>query len=230
MTASSKGAASSRVLGVFAKWPQPGEVKTRLTPDPDRGAAVARAFLLDTLARLSGVAARRMVAFAPAMAEANFACLVPSSFGLTPQPDGDLGQRLVGFVTQQLEAGAETIVVVGADSPTLPVEYVERAFAELERADVVLGPATDGGYYLLGCGRRLPPLFEGVAWGGSRVLAETVERLSDPGWRLAVLPPWYDVDTPEGWDMLRGHLAALRRSGIDPGVAHTEVLTRRPSP
>src|SRR5262249_30301094 len=154
MTASYTGAASSRVLGVFAKWPQPGEVKTRLTPDSDRGAAVARAFLLDTLARLSGVAARRIVAFAPATAEAQFAGLVPSSLGLTPQPDGDLGQRLVGFLTQQLEAGAETIVVVGADSPTLPVEYVERAFAELERANVVLGPATDGGYYLLGCGRR----------------------------------------------------------------------------
>ena len=79
--------------------------------------------------------------------------------------------------------GARAVVLVGADSPTLPVEYVERAFAELERADVVLGPATDGGYYLIGVGPARPPLFEGVAWGGALVLVETVATLSDPRWR-----------------------------------------------
>ena len=55
-------------------------------------------------------------------------------------------------------------------------------------------------------------------------------RLSDPGWRLALLPPWYDVDTPQDWDLLRGHVAALRRAGADPAVPHTEALLRRPVP
>src|SRR5205807_4997142 len=105
-----------------------------------------------------------------------------------------------------------------------PVEYVERAFAELEHADVVLGPATDGGYYLLGCNRRLPPLFDGVGWGGARVLAETLARLPADGWRLALLPPWYDVDTLDDWHMLAGYLAALRRAGLNPGVPRTEAL------
>ena len=91
---------------------------------------------------------------------------------------------------------------------------------------MVLGPAHDGGYYLIGCGRRLPPVFEEISWGSSRVLAETVERLNDPAWRLALLPPWYDVDTLENWWMMRGHLAALRRAGIDPGAPRTESLSQ----
>ncbi len=70
----------------------------------------------------------------------------------------------------------------------------------------------------------MPPLFEGVSWSNSRTLAESIARLSDPAWRLALLPPWYDVDTPEDWQVLCGHLAALRRAGIDPGVPRTEAL------
>ena len=66
---------------------------------------------------------------------------------------------------------------------------------------MVLGPALDGGYYLIGCGRRLPPVFEGVRWSTNHVLADTVARLADPSWRLALLPPWYDVDTPEDWEL-----------------------------
>src|SRR5262249_49411821 len=124
----------------------------------------------------------------------------------------------------QFGAGAASVVVVGTDSPTLPVEHVEQAFVELEDADVVLGPAFDGGYYLVSCGPRRPPIFEGMAWSTDRVLADTVAALADPRWRLAVLPPWYDVDTPADWAMLCGHLAALRRAGIDPGVPHIEAL------
>jgi hypothetical protein len=217
---------SPRVLGLFAKWPAPGAAKTRLCAGrgPEWGARVARAFLLDTVERLAGVGDRRVLAFAPPAAEADFAALVRGRFTLAPQADGDLGRRLACFAAEQIAAGAGSLVLVGADSPTLPVEYVERAFAELGLADVVLGPATDGGYYLIGCGRRVPPVFDGIAWGTSRALADTVARLAGPSWRLALLPPWYDVDTPDDWAMLCGHLAALRRAGTDPGAPHTEAL------
>ncbi len=214
-----------RVLGLFTKWPSPGAVKTRLADgDPDWGALVARAFLLDTMHRLAAVDARRLLAFAPADREADFAAITAGRFALTPQADGDLGRRLIAFVDRRLAEGAQAVVVVGADSPTLPVEYVDRAFAALERADVVLGPATDGGYYLVGCGPTRPPIFDGVAWGAATVLADTTAALADPRWRLSVLPPWYDVDTPDDWTMLCGHLAALRRAGVDPGVPYTEAL------
>jgi glycosyltransferase A (GT-A) superfamily protein (DUF2064 family) len=113
---------------------------------------------------------------------------------------------------------------VGTDSPTLPPALVEQAYQQLEHADVVLGPATDGGYYLLGCAHRLPPIFDGISWGHAGVLAETIARLSNPQWRLALLLPWYDVDTLSNWRMLQGHLAALRKSGFDPGLPHTCTL------
>lgn len=219
---------SVRTFGLFAKYPQPGHVKTRLAAatSPEWAAAVAEAFLRDTLDRFAPLDARRILAFAPAEARAAFGNLVQGRFVLTPQREGDLGERMAAFFQEELGHGATAVVLIGADSPTLPVAFVEQAFTELERADVVLGPATDGGYYLLGCARWLPSLFVGLDWGTSRVLADTVARLTDAACRLAVLPPWYDVDTLEDWHLLRGHAAALRQAGFDPGIPHTEALLR----
>ena len=218
--------ARRRVLCIFAKAPRPGAVKTRLAAalGPEHAAAVARALLLDTMERWAEAKLRRVVAFTPADAGPEFAELARGRFELVPQGDGDLGRRLETVLARELAGGAEALVFLGADRPTLPAAHVEQAFAELRRADVVLGPAADGGYYLLGCGRRVPPIFDGIAWGGPHVLTETVARLADRSWRLALLPPWYDVDTPNDWAMLRGHVAALRRAGVDPGVPHTEAL------
>jgi rSAM/selenodomain-associated transferase 1 len=216
------------VLGVFAKWPEAGAVKTRLKDaDTTWNVRVAHALLLDTLERLASVTVHRVVAFSPPEREADFAAVVAGRYSLTAQVEGDLGQRLSAFFRQGFEKGACSVVVVGTDSPTLPVAHVERAFVELESADVVLGPAMDGGYYLIGCTRthgELLPLFEGIAWSSVEVLANTVARLRDPRWRLALLPPWYDVDTPADWAMLSGHLAALRRAGVNPGAPRIEAL------
>ncbi len=217
---------SRPVLGLFAKWPQPGQVKTRLAADtsPAWAAQVAEAFLGDTVDRLATVPPRRLLVYTPRDAEAAFARLVDGRFDLVPQVAGDLGQRMAAFLTEQVQAGAGPVVLLGTDSPSLPPAYVEQAFAALEQADVVLGPATDGGYYLIGCARRMPPVFDDIPWSSSRVLAETVARLPAPGWKLALLPPWYDVDTLDDWRMLQGHLQALRRADIDPGLPRTERL------
>lgn len=206
----------NRVLGIFAKQPVPGQVKTRLAAEtsPAWAAEVARAFLRDTLERMSGVAARRVLAFAPADAEAYFAEIVQGRYELVPQDDGDLGQRMAAFFSRQQENGATATVLIGTDSPTLPAAYIEQAFVALQSADVVLGPATDGGYYLIGCGPRLPPIFTGIRWSSENVLADTVAQLPAPDWQLALLPPWYDVDTLADWRMLQGHVAALQRAGV----------------
>jgi uncharacterized protein len=220
------------VLGLFAKWPTPGAAKTRLAADPHRSAAAARAFLLDSVARYAAVADRRVLVFAPPEAERHFRTLAGTTYEIVPQADGDLGRRLGRFVEDRHRAGAGSLVVVGADSPTLPVEYVRQAFVELDRADVVVGPAFDGGYYLIGLalgrtGAALAAvLFDDIPWSTSRVLETTVERLSAAGRSLALLPPWYDVDTPDDWALLRGHVAAMRRAGRDPGTPHTEALLR----
>ena len=220
---------TDRVLGLFAKWPSPGAVKTRLSAggDPAWGARVAHAFLLDAMQRFAFVDAHRVLAFTPAEREADFAAVAAGRFDLAPQVDGDLGQRLSAFVQQRVDAGTQAVVLVGTDSPTMPVEYVERAFVELDHADVVLGPAMDGGYYLIGCRPVRPPLFEAVRWSTGRVLADTIASIGDPHWRLSLLPAWYDVDTCDDWIMLCGHLAAMRRAGIDPGAPHIEALVQR---
>jgi rSAM/selenodomain-associated transferase 1 len=215
----------SNVLGIFAKWPQPGLVKTRLAAETSAAFAsqVAEAMLRDTLDRLALVAAQPWLVYAPQHAKEPMTAFTAGRYQLMPQGDGDFGERLYRFFQKQLRAGAERIVVVGADSPTLPTTHVAMAFERLGFADVVLGPATDGGYYLLGCARRLPPIFTAMAWGSGTILRDTIARL-DPETRLALLPPWYDVDTLDDWQMLQGHIVALRKAGHDPGVPHTEQV------
>ena len=218
-----------RVLGVFAKQPQPGEVKTRLAAATSREFAVqvAAAFLADSLDRFASVRARRIIAFTPAGARTYFEA--DGRFDLVLQGDGDLGSRLERFITSHIAAGADDVVVVGTDSPTLPTSFIEDAFDRLATADIVLGPATDGGYYLIGCGRRVPLIFTNIRWSSAAVLGETVAHL-DRSWRLALLPPWYDVDSLDDWRMVCGHVAALRRAGIDPAVPRTEALCRSDVP
>ena len=221
--------AGRKVLGIFAKCPQPGHVKTRLaSATSDAWAAeVAEAFLLDFTDKLTVLDAERVLAFSPIEAEAYFRKRFQARFTLVPQVEGHLGERMASFFAEQFQTGAERVVLVGADSPTLPIVYVEQAYRELERADVVFGPAMDGGYYLVGCARRVPPIFADNEWSHRRVLAAAVARLSDPAWRVALLPPWYDVDTLQDWLTLQGHVAALRRAGIDPGLPRTRELLER---
>jgi glycosyltransferase A (GT-A) superfamily protein (DUF2064 family) len=198
---------------------------------------------VDCLAQIDAV---RILAFTPPTAHGYFAEIGQRRFELLPQTEGDLGQRMAAFFGAQLEAGAAAVVLVGTDSPTLPPSFIVQAFQELQTVDVVIGPSMDGGYYLIGCMARsrffqgvdrdqatpsrepgratLPPVFEGISWGAHTVLSETMTALRDPELRLALLPPWYDVDTLDGWRMLRGHVAALRRAGLDPGVPNTERL------
>jgi rSAM/selenodomain-associated transferase 1 len=220
-----------RTLAIFAKEPTPGAVKTRLAGETSAEWAcrVCEAFLLDTLDRLRTFDVRRVIAFDPPSAVSRFEHLAAGEFELTPQTSGDLGQRLAGFLESEFHQGSRAVVIVGADSPTLPATIIAQAFAELARADLVLGPATDGGYYLIGCGRLVPALFEGIAWGSERVLEQTCERAHRLGLRLATLAPWYDVDTLSDWRMLRGHVAALLASGQDPQARRTlELLTAAP--
>lgn len=214
------------VLAFFAKLPIAGQVKTRLADktSPAFAAQVAEAFLRDIVAKFSNFESERFLVFAPSDSASYFAGIAGERFRLEAQGSGDLGDRLAEFIECRYAEGARKVIVLGADSPTLPVEYVMQAAAELERTDVVLGPATDGGYYLLGCTRVLPPIFHGIDWGGPKVLGQTVDRARAAGLRLALLPPWYDVDTHDDWEMLRGHFRAMRLAGVDPGIPFTEAL------
>jgi rSAM/selenodomain-associated transferase 1 len=219
------------VLGIFAKKPEPGQVKTRLAGEwgPEVAAEIHDAMLFDTLETWDSQAilnpgGRRVLAYAPDDAGPWFDERVPASFALQPQVDGDLGQRMQAFLAGELEEGADRVVLIGSDSPTLDPSIVVSAFLCLEGRDVVLGPATDGGYYLVGARRSAPPIFDRVDWSSPSVLSQTIDRLADTGLSLAILPPWYDVDTPADVRMLAGHIRALRRAGFHPGLPRLERL------
>ena len=122
-----------------------------------------------------------------------------------------LGARMSNAVAELLAGGWGRVVIVGGDHPTLPRARLLEAFRKLERADVVLGPSLDGGYYLVGCGRWLPVMFEGIPWGTSRVFRATRMRLARLGIPMAVLRPWYDVDRPRDLARLRRELARRPR-------------------
>ena len=118
--------------------------------------------------------------------------------------------------------GWEKTVVLGGDSPLLPREFVEEAFEALDRHDVVLGPADDGGYYLIGLGgpgrrrnaaSRYDRLFESIPWGTGRVLQQTRAAIRASGLSCYELPPWHDVDRPADLDRLAREIRALRAGG-----------------
>jgi rSAM/selenodomain-associated transferase 1 len=203
-------------LGLFVKHPVPGRVKTRLSAELGAGrtAAIYAAFVADLVERFRDVAERRVLCFAPATDNARdyFASIGGMDYELWPQPEVDLGARMARFFAEHLVEPHDRVLLIGSDSPTLPREHVERAFALLQDVDCVVGPAMDGGYYLIGQSGACRPIFDGVAWSTSRVLEQTVARVTECGARLAVLPPWYDVDTPQDWQFLVGHLQALERA------------------
>jgi rSAM/selenodomain-associated transferase 1 len=217
---------NGKILGVFAKEPSAGQAKTRLAEaaSPAWAQRVAEAFLEDSLDRFAQVDASRSIVYAPAAASSFFARLSNGRFELVAQGDGDLGQRLQNFFAHVRTDGYSRIVAVGTDSPTLPIAYIEDAFRLLLTHDVVIGPAFDGGYYLIGGGPKTIPLFEAIPWSTARVLETTVERVRAASATLALLPPWYDVDRLDDWAMLRGHVLAMRQAGIDPGVPRVERL------
>jgi rSAM/selenodomain-associated transferase 1 len=186
-------------LVVFAKAPRVGAVKTRLCPplSPVAAARLYRCFLLDTLDRVQAVrGVTPAVAYAPRGARAFFAAARPGML-LVPQGGGDLGVRMARVVEDLFARGYAAVVIVGADSPTLPLRHLRAAIRLLgsAAADGVIGPSEDGGYYLIGLRAPCPALFAGVSWSSTRVLTQTLVKARRACRRLRVLPAWYDVDT-----------------------------------
>ncbi len=125
-----------------------------------------------------------------------------------PQGSGDLGRRLARATDRAFGAGAEGVLLLGADSPTLPVSFLATAAANLSRHQAVLGPSEDGGYYLLGLRQPLPALLERIDWGGEKVADQTRQRAAAAGIDLWELPVWYDLDRFDDLKRAVGDLAA----------------------
>jgi uncharacterized protein len=206
-------------LAIMAKAPRNGEVKTRLVPPltADEAAILSACFLKDIAANFmlaaKTVPAEGYIAYSPPGSEALFRDLVPAEILLLPPRRIGLGDSLRDAAEDLFAAGYGGVCLVNADSPTLPTSILLGAVEALRAPGdrVVLGPACDGGYYLIGLKRLHPRLFEEIAWSTGRVFGQTVERAADIGLDVVTLPSWYDVDDATSLDWLCGEVLAGRR-------------------
>jgi len=187
-------------LLIFSKAPEPGHVKTRLIPTLGAtGAAQLYTGLLDRCLEMSIRAQLCPVALccSPSTSHAHFRQLHDRyRVELVQQADGDLGRRMSHALQAALQHGSP-VLLIGADCPSLSPHDLETALERLESGiDVVLGPAHDGGYYLIGMNIHHPALFEDIPWGTHTVLEHTRRRAQQQGLRCQLLPQYSDLDTP----------------------------------
>lgn len=203
--ASSRRRAES-ALAIFAKAPVPGQVKTRLCPPltPDEAATLHGSFVLDALERTRTAVTKlklpidRYLACAPSSTPTFFKIMEErQAVTLLDQVGEDLGARMDGAFQALFAQGHQSVMIVGTDVPSLPLEYYGEAYRLLQTNDLVLGPAHDGGYYLIGLKKPVPALFVEVPWSTAEVLRLTRETAERLGLRVALLPDWRDVDTVE---------------------------------
>jgi len=202
----------------MAKAPIPGDVKTRLigSLSPDEAAELYINFLADTFAIMEDAQAERedlslVLSYTPEGQEEAFEAVERQGSLMIAQRGNDLGERLYHCFADLFESGFDSVVVIGGDSPTLPMDYLIDAFNLLENPqDFVLGPAEDEGYYLIGMRSLDRRIFEDIPWGSSNVLTATRERAIERDLNLRLLPVWYDVDSPQDLDRLIEELKSNR--------------------
>ena len=191
--------ADARRLIVFTRYPEPGAVKTRLVPVlGTRGAADLQRRMTEHVVREALRAGRRIGAGVEVRFAGGDAARMRQWLGVDcrPQQGTGLGERMAGALADALREGARSAVLVGCDCPSVTADLLRNAFSALERGSLVLGPAADGGYYLLGLRRAAPGLFAGMPWGTNAVLDCTLERARDLGLRAELVAELADVDEP----------------------------------
>ncbi|MBI4382538.1 MAG: TIGR04282 family arsenosugar biosynthesis glycosyltransferase [Nitrospinae bacterium] len=215
-----------RAIVLFARDPAMGMVKTRLEKDLDRTTVfnLYTRFLDDSLEILREIpGADRFCGVYPSPHSGYFDR--PASLhgiSVFRQEGDDLGERMLNAFAMLFAEGYEKAVVIGSDSPSLPVRYIEMAFDSDK--DLTIGPSVDFGYYLIGMREKAADVFTGVPWGSANVLSATLERIKQTGATLEVLPPWYDIDRIEDLRFLKIHLDFLERGGMDVAPHAREFL------
>jgi len=207
---------SSRALILFAKDPVEGQVKTRLSPFLDGPTILSlyRHFLRDSIEKICAVPdADRFIGVASDPQTGYFDEVSREhSIRLFVQKGDHLGARMRQALADRFQEGYERVVIIGADSPTLPIAYITQALQS--EKNVVIGPSTDGGYYLIGMRGTVTEIFDRVPWGTGDVLAETLKVLKGQPAEAELLPVWYDVDLPEDLRFLKTHLEWMVHSGL----------------
>lgn len=190
---------SGTCILLFLKSPMAGQVKTRLAAEigPDAAAGLYRCFVEDLISTVDKLDGELKVCFHPPDAKSHLQLWLGERHSYMSQTGGDLGQRLKNSFACAFDEGFSKVVAIGSDSPDLPERFLREAFEKLESHDAVIGPSSDGGYYLIGFSKDslVADVFAGIAWSTSAVFAQTRARLESQGLRVHFLPLWHDVDT-----------------------------------
>lgn len=223
---------SSVAVGIFCKTPAAGFSKTRLSPPlrPEDCSALSACFIRDlasTICSLDGDVAPYAI-YTPVGTEPALRALLPASFRLMPQRDGEFGTRLSHAIADLLQAGHAGAILVNADSPTLPASILQSAVNALMHKDaVVLSPSFDGGYTLIGLSRPHLEVFADIPWSTSHVHRLTMQRAADINVPVINIPGWYDVDDAQTLHLLKTELAGGHLPFADPGLKGTEAPATR---
>jgi rSAM/selenodomain-associated transferase 1 len=225
MPSEKEDANSGNALLIFVKYPSPGTVKTRLSPEltPEQGAAFYRALAEEVIqANISGAGYESIVCFSPENARREVRSWLGPDLRLWSQLGDDLGSRQFHAMRQALEGGYRKAAIIGSDCPTITPGDVEAAFSSLSANDLVLGPCEDGGYYLIGATRPIESVFEGISWGSQRVLSETLEKAQEAGLTFELLDVKYDIDSYS--DLERYYRSGKDGAGDRPKARSWRVL------
>jgi rSAM/selenodomain-associated transferase 1 len=193
-------------LLIFAKWPESGKVKTRLSPpfSTQEASELYRCMLIDTLENTLGLNGMTRIIFFDGNPEraADFSLLAPDA-EVIRQEGADLGERLANAFERAFSIGYRKVAVIGTDSPHMPVERITEAFQLLnaEDCDIVFGPSEDGGYYLIAMKEMNPELLVDIPWSSSDTLGKSLEKAKAAGLRASLLACGFDLDTVD--DLLR---------------------------
>jgi rSAM/selenodomain-associated transferase 1 len=198
-------------LLVFLKAPRLGQVKTRLALTlGDKAACAAYCRLVETvLVRISSLPKVRLV-YAPADGAGEIQSWTRPGWEIEPQAAGDLGHRLHSAFLDAFARGAQRVVIIGSDCPAITANDITTAWSALKTAELVLGPATDGGYWLIGLRQPQVALFENMAWSTATVFQDTLNRAQTAGLMVSLLRELADVDTEADW---RAFLETERKAG-----------------
>lgn len=197
-----------KALAIMVKAPRIGTVKTRLVPplSHEEAAALYRCFLKDIRPKLSSISGVDIfAAYTPEGSDGELRPLMPAGVCFLQQEGACLGERMFNVFKELSLKGYGAVTIVGSDAPDLPTEYIEGAFKTLEDGgtDAVVGPAIDGGYYLVGLKNPVKALFEGMEWSTPAVMRRTIEKLEAYSLQYSLLPVWHDIDCPADLSYLK---------------------------
>ena len=196
-------------LIVFAREPKAGKVKTRLQKylSKDMCVQLYKAFLNDTLELARAIKCfDKVLAYDSFTLEPAYLKTIARDFIFYKQNGRNLGEKMYNAFKFAMRMNCDRTVIIGSDSPNLPVKYVKEAYRRLDRSDIVLGPSYDGGYYLIGVKKPCAGIFRGVKWGSRTVLENTVKNAGNIGKIVSILEKWYDIDDFAALTLLRKDL------------------------